>query len=383
MVRREIYLEAENGLAPDPVELLRELRADGVTQVIFGICTSGISDVEEARWKGYISLFDEFKPQSVLTARDPRTLRGYVERPRTYPLERLAEPVESYLPATGETIQGECEWLILSRAHYENIRDHIESGDAWAAGKVRILEDGIDDLVEGATSIATIPVPCCLAPILKRDWKALRLVVVHKGDISVPAEELKPFVERHPAVHCLVVNFKGGVEAPPRVRCIPLLEEDRFWRRQRGAGEDPVVAVNRSTERPTRIFATWRWDTNPERPRIFREVAAAAADISGLELYRYLEREDYEEKLWGSAAILCPAGNGEDTHRAWEALSKGAWPILFDSEHTRSLRAAFPSLPLLVIEAVKDLESLAVPASPCPFPAILLREYWRVLIASY
>jgi hypothetical protein len=382
MVRREIYLEAKDGLAPDPVELLRELRADGVTQVIFGICTTGIHDGDEDRWKRYISLFDEFKPQSVLTARDPRTLRGYVERPCTYPLERLDVPAGSYLPATGETIQGECELLIMSKPYHECILEHIESGDC--AEKVRFVEDGLADLESTATKIATFPSPCCLGPILKGTWAALRLLVVHKSDMSVPVEELRSFVERHPKVTCLVVNFKGAGEgAPSRVRCIPLLEEDRFWRRQRSPGPDPVVVVNRSAERPTRIFATWRWDTNPERPRIFREVAAAAADISGLELYRYLEREEYEEKLWGSAAVLCPAGNGEDTHRAWEALSKGAWPILFNSDHTRALRAAFPSLPLLVIDSVKDLESLTVPASPCPFPAVLLREYWRVLIESY
>lgn len=376
MVQREIVLEAEGGLAPDPVELLRELRAEGVTRVVFGIP----ADEDQELWKRYISFFDEFHPRYTPTARDPKTQRGYVARPFTYSLERLGTPAEFYLPATGETLQGECEWLIVSKAYAESIQEHLDSGDC--VGKVRIVEDGLTDLEATATRIATFPSPCSLGPILKGDWPALRVLVVHKSDMSVPAEELEPFMKRHPRVHCLIVNFKGCVE---RVRCVPLLEEDRFWRRGRcEAGlSDPPVAVNGSTERPTRIFATWRWDTNRDRERIFREVAAVAESIRGLELYRYLDREDYEEKLWGSAAVLCPAGNGYDTHRAWEALSKGAWPILFDSEHTRALKTAFPSLPLLVIREVKDLEHLEIPDAPCPFPAVLLREYWRVLIASY
>lgn len=61
------------------------------------------------------------------------------------------------------------------------------------------------------------------------------------------------------------------------------------------------------------------------------------------------------EKFWSEIAAskftICPKGNGEDSHRIWEALYLGSIPVV---ENTVALRY-FSELPLLYVE---DFESI-------------------------
>tara|TARA_Y100000592_G_C5481991_1_gene326199 strand:+ start:11016 stop:11867 length:852 start_codon:yes stop_codon:yes gene_type:complete len=60
----------------------------------------------------------------------------------------------------------------------------------------------------------------------------------------------------------------------------------------------------------------------------------------------------YAIDIINSEYVLCPTGNGLDTHRAWEALYLGSYPIVEDNFCNRAI---FDSLPALFI---KDFESL-------------------------
>ena len=41
-----------------------------------------------------------------------------------------------------------------------------------------------------------------------------------------------------------------------------------------------------------------------------------------------LELNDYKKNLENSSFVLCPWGNGFDTHRIWESLYSGSIPII-------------------------------------------------------
>lgn len=64
--------------------------------------------------------------------------------------------------------------------------------------------------------------------------------------------------------------------------------------------------------------------------------------------------------------VLCPPGNGVDTHRAWEALATGAVPVVQKAEAMEP----FSHLPILFVD---DLRSVDLP---------LLEQSWRKFAAD-
>lgn len=66
--------------------------------------------------------------------------------------------------------------------------------------------------------------------------------------------------------------------------------------------------------------------------------------------------------------VLCPPGNGRDTHRMWEALYAGTIPIV----QRHPALSAFSDLPILFVE---DLVSVS--------PQQLEREYERMTSLSW
>lgn len=65
-----------------------------------------------------------------------------------------------------------------------------------------------------------------------------------------------------------------------------------------------------------------------------------------------VSREEYVRTLASHRFMLCPKGNGIDTHRMWEALYLGAIPIV---ERHSSL-AQFSDLPILFVDRLEGLE---------------------------
>ena len=61
--------------------------------------------------------------------------------------------------------------------------------------------------------------------------------------------------------------------------------------------------------------------------------------------------ENYLEDLKNANFVLCPIGNGIDTHRIWETLYAGAIPILEKNVHNLS----FKNLPIYYYEDISEV----------------------------
>jgi hypothetical protein len=71
------------------------------------------------------------------------------------------------------------------------------------------------------------------------------------------------------------------------------------------------------------------------------------------------DNRDYLAGLGSHRFVLCPPGNGMDTHRMWEALYAGCFPVVLRSPVTE---AVCPGLPALIIEAFSQLTPRALEA---------------------
>ena len=77
--------------------------------------------------------------------------------------------------------------------------------------------------------------------------------------------------------------------------------------------------------------------------------------------------------------VLCPPGNGVDTHRMWEALLAGAVPVVLRS---RAMEP-FAHLPILFVEdfrrVTKELLEAALQKypNPPPVPPLMTSDFWQ------
>ncbi len=60
----------------------------------------------------------------------------------------------------------------------------------------------------------------------------------------------------------------------------------------------------------------------------------------------------YKEDLDNHSFILCPRGNGIDTHRLWESLYHGIIPIVEKSIQSETLEG----LPAVVVDSFKQVD---------------------------
>jgi len=94
-----------------------------------------------------------------------------------------------------------------------------------------------------------------------------------------------------------------------------------------------------------------------------------------------LSPKDYSALMQQYQFVLCPRGNGVDTHRFWEALYRGAVPIVIESKWSRGIRHL--KLPFIEISEPTETgilrgisEFSREDIEPSQFPA-LWSDYWK------
>ena len=131
------------------------------------------------------------------------------------------------------------------------------------------------------------------------------------------------------------------------------------------------------------LYVNFRPDTNPSvRQPVFDDFQRRSATGDWITFAPPSGRgtnTGFLEALVRHRFVLCPPGNGVDTHRMWEALLAGAVPVVLRS---RALEP-FSELPVLFVEdfgqVTKEFLEAALqkhPASPT-VPALMTSDFWR------
>ena len=357
--------EISTDFTRDPIPILSKIR-QSAPETLHIRCPVPTCVAEE----NYLLLFEEFSPSFTFHSEKPSVVG-------TYDPQRLAIPTEPILPVTGEYLQSLCDYTVLNRE--KSVEKHV-----WVAAacpperQLFIEEEWSPEVIQTAQSLFLYPMgdSCTSNCVFSRVWPRLRLLVFHNSDFSVDYTVIANFLETHPNVYVWAEN---SIRWHPRIRCVPLGEENRIWRGG-SVDYDPPITISRKEARPVKICLPHWGLTHPIRKQWREE--ASTLDISGLHRAPSMPKEEYLEFLTDCRAVLCPRGNGYDTHRVWECLAKGTWPIVQDNAHTQLLLRQYPSLPLLTIDSPEDLSTCSPEGLP-PFHPMLLREFWRILFHSY
>jgi hypothetical protein len=177
--------------------------------------------------------------------------------------------------------------------------------------------------------------------------------------------------------------FATNVTSPhPRVTALPL-----------GLGSPRSGATLRAEElsgmsasgipRDRWLYVNFRPDTNPAvRQPVFDDFKSRSKGADWITIQPPSERGSnaaFLEALVRHRFILCPPGNGVDTHRMWEALLAGAVPVVLRSQAMEP----FSELPVLFVDDFRDvtkgLLEKAFQKYPAPpaVPPLMTSEFWR------
>jgi len=102
-----------------------------------------------------------------------------------------------------------------------------------------------------------------------------------------------------------------------------------------------------------------------------------------------LSLEDWFKNIIDYRMMVCPIGNGVDTHRLWEALYYNIVPITIKINNYK-LYQLYEQLPIIILDKMKDLLNLSLinkkyeEAITKQYDKNLLTyEYWKTKILSY
>ena len=221
----------------------------------------------------------------------------------------------------------------------------------------------------------------CKIDEVLRFFERLRLtrkrIVLVTGEGDFPCDEFRQkFLPPH-----VVRWFATNVTSPhPRVTALPLgLGSPRSGATLRA--EEISGLCTEGLPRDRWLYINFRPDTNPavRQPafEFFRDHPGAGDWITFQQPSGRGSNEAFLEALIRHRFVLCPPGNGVDTHRMWEALLAGAIPVVLRS---RAMEP-FLELPVLFVndfrEVTKDLLADALGRIPVGPHAMMEADYWR------
>lgn len=121
-----------------------------------------------------------------------------------------------------------------------------------------------------------------------------------------------------------------------------------------------LLASVAGIEKTGLLYANFRVETNPSLRAPLRE-KLRSADWSEAVTFATsgLDGGAYARELASHRFVLCPAGNGTDTHRMWEALYAGTIPVV---ERHPALEA-FRDLPILFLDSLAEVSRAQLEAS--------------------
>lgn len=98
------------------------------------------------------------------------------------------------------------------------------------------------------------------------------------------------------------------------------------------------INFRKETNRAVRVPLARHFEAKAGEPWITHDKPSPRGDNQG-----------FLEQIMRHRFVLCPPGNGVDTHRMWEALAAGAIPVVQKSPAIEP----FASLPVLVVEDLR------------------------------
>jgi hypothetical protein len=214
--------------------------------------------------------------------------------------------------------------------------------------------------------------------------KSRRKIILVTGEGDLPCNAKLQNIIPLNVVHWFAHNVTG---AHPKVTAMPIgLGSPRSHVTLKY--HEILAAKNQKIKRDRMLYVNFRPNTNWEERKLayekFRDEAIFEDWVTFESPYDGITNERFLESLVRHMFVLCPPGNGVDTHRMWEALLAGAIPVVKRSPAMEPFR----ELPVLFVDDFREvtldllekaLEQINVPTRP---HIMTTEPYWAERIRS-
>jgi len=115
----------------------------------------------------------------------------------------------------------------------------------------------------------------------------------------------------------------------PRIRSLPVGIERQVYRSGGQINDFRKNLDNDPSKRNIQILVAWNNATNTNRKRHLEKFESSKKTFI---IRNRINASTFHSMLRKTLFVPCPAGNGLDTHRVWEAIYLGAVPVILESE---------------------------------------------------
>lgn len=179
----------------------------------------------------------------------------------------------------------------------------------------------------------------------------------------------------------LCQNFASDTNS--KVKTLPIgLENIRLGR----TGRKKYHRQNLNLDKKCKVLIPPMSPTNAVR----QEILYISKNLdSNFEVFTsLLSEKEYFKLVKQFKFVLCCEGNGYDTHRVWETLYQGSFPVLLRTAWSETLREY--ALPILIVEDLKQIDTKLLEDfakrnagfNPA-LKEVLWMPYWDKLIAQF
>jgi hypothetical protein len=170
----------------------------------------------------------------------------------------------------------------------------------------------------------------------------VRTLIIMESDTTQYESELSslyPFVGK--------IHSNNLIGSSSRCSPLPLGLERQAYRSAGRLNNFKYQSLIKNKKRSIQFLIAWNDKTNPNR-KFYR--AQFKADSRCFIVENRLHARTIHKLVRKSKFIPCPAGNGLDTHRVWEAIYLGAVPVILESEFCGD-----STWPVLIVENWSEL----------------------------
>ena len=122
---------------------------------------------------------------------------------------------------------------------------------------------------------------------------------------------------------------------------------------ERVSEKEAILTRNKFDSKPTRgIYSNFTTRTNPAHRATIKDICTHSSFIEWEDAN--LSLKQFFDKILDYKMVVCPVGNGVDTHRLWEVLYSGRIPILIKVGNYKIYKL-YEKLPIVILENIEDL----------------------------
>ena len=188
---------------------------------------------------------------------------------------------------------------------------------------------------------------------LYREWASsfggeLPILIVHNSDASIGGNSLRSLAASSRAVYCVNVTeeFDNVYAIPIGLENASLNMNGRLKLYIDGFNPDPSV-------RTRRVLSSFHEQTNPAvRPHARQVFEKSRFGYDGFQW----KLGEYREELRRTKFVMCPPGNGHDTHRTWEGIYLGAVPVVLKGHLASTL---IESNPIHAVDSYEEFVAMS------------------------